>query len=49
MDSLQRSDTFLIKTLNSFLYQLKYKLLFYKIEFFSFLILIVMISLVFVC
>ena len=46
---LQRSDTVLFQTINSVLYQLEYKLSFDKIGFFCLLILIVVITLVFVC
>ena len=49
MDRLQRFDTVLFQTINSVIYQLKYKLSFYKTGFFSLLILIVVITLVFVC
>ena len=49
MDTLQRSDTVLYQTKNSFLYQFEYKLFFYKIGFFVLLILIVEIILVFLC
>ena len=49
MDILQRSDTVLFQTINSVLYQMEYKLSFYKIGFFSLLILIVVTTLVFVC
>ena len=48
MDRLQRSDTVLCQTLNFVLYQLEYKLSIYKIGFFSLLILIVVITLIFV-
>ena len=48
MDTLQRSDTVLFQTINSVLYQLEYKLSFYKIGFFILLILIVGITFVFV-
>ena len=45
MDTLQRSDTARFQTINSVLYQLEYKLSFYKIGFFILLILIVVITL----
>ena len=48
MDTLQRSDTVLFQTINSVLYQLEYKLSFYKIGFFILLILIIVITFVFV-
>ena len=48
MDTLQRSDTILYQTTNSILYDLKHKLLFYKIEFVIFLLCVVMIAMGFV-
>ena len=48
MDTLQRSDTVLFQSINSVLYQLEYKLFFYKVGFFILLILIVVIIIVFV-
>ena len=38
MGTLQRSDTVRFQTINSVLYKLEYKLLFYKVGFFSLLI-----------
>ena len=49
MDTLQRSDTALFQTINSVLYHLEYKLSFNKIGFFILLILIVVITLLFMC
>ena len=49
MSILDRYDTVLFETVNSALYKLEYKLSFYKIGFFSLLILIIVIIFVFVC
>ena len=49
MDILQRSDTVRFQTINFVLYQLEYKLSFYKIGFFILLLLIVVITFVYVC
>ena len=46
MDTLQRSDTVLFQTINSALYQLEYKLSYYKIGFFILLIIIAVIIVV---
>ena len=48
MDTLHRSDTVLFQTINFVLYQLEYKLSFYKIGFFILLFFVVMIAMGFV-
>ena len=47
MDTLQRSDTVILQTINSALYQLETSLYYYKIIFFILLIIIAVIVVVF--